>query len=145
MSTGFLTGLASYGLNIFPQYVPTTLYQGNVFFVGNNNASTQFGTASVDDPSYGKTPSLPFNTINYAFTKCYPNQGDVIVVLPGHVEAVTAASGTGSLTFGVAGVTVLGTTKVGTLMERKCSTFMPSTGATGPDLKMASQCSMVLM
>ena len=108
MATGFLTGLASYGLNVFPQYVPTTLYQGNVFFVGNNNASTQFGTASVDDPSYGKTPSLPFNTINYAFTKCYPNQGDVIVVLPGHVETVSAASGTGSLTFGVAGVTVLG-------------------------------------
>jgi len=124
MATNFLTGLASYGLNVFPQYVPTTLYQGNVFFVNNNNASTQFGTAGVDDPSYGKSPGLPFATINYASTKCYPNQGDVIVVLPGHVEAVTSAT---SLTLGVAGVTVLG---IGNRVNRPKIALSAATAAT---------------
>jgi hypothetical protein len=124
MATNFLTGLAAYGLNIFPTYVPTTIYQGNVFFVGNNNASTQFATASVDDPSYGKTPGLPFNTINYASTKCYPNQGDVIIVLPGHVEAVTSAT---SLTLGVAGVSIIG---IGNMVNRPKITIGGATTAT---------------
>lgn len=70
-------------------------FGGNVFWVH-----------SVTGSDGGKgTKDRPFATINYAFTRCTANNGDVILVKSGHAETVSAAGG---LTASVAGVTVVG-------------------------------------
>src|SRR5205823_4088091 len=58
-----------------------------------------------DSSGKGQTPDAPFATINYAITQCTADNGDLILVLPGHVETVTAAAG---VALNLAGVTVLG-------------------------------------
>jgi len=83
-------------LNAWLPIFPTT---GNVFFVSSTSANCR------DDPSHGARADNPFATLDYAVGRCTANQGDVIVVLPGHVETVAAAAG---LAFDVAGITVLG-------------------------------------
>src|SRR5262245_44934865 len=72
---------------------------GNVFFV----QSTQSNAG--DSAGHGQTPDAPFSTIDYAVGQCTANQGDIIVVLPGHVEVVTAAGG---LALDVAGIRIVG-------------------------------------
>ncbi len=80
-------------------YAPISKYPGEVFFVG----STQ--TNAVDDTGHGRSPEAPFATLNYAVTQCTANQGDVIYLMPGHIELVTAAA---DLDLNVAGITILG-------------------------------------
>jgi hypothetical protein len=75
---------------------------GNVFYVGAT-ASGKW-VAGVDDPSCGSL-GKPFKTIDYAIGKCTANQGDVIYVLPGHTETISAAGG---ITCDVAGVSIIG-------------------------------------
>lgn len=53
----------------------------------------------------GKNPTDACTTIDAAVGLCTANNGDIIIVLPGHVETITAASG---LALDVAGVTVRG-------------------------------------
>src|SRR5438128_1210094 len=72
---------------------------GNVFFVQSTHSN------AGDSAGHGQSPDAPFATINYAVSQCTANQGDLVVVLPGHVETVIAAAGTN---LNVAGVTVLG-------------------------------------
>jgi hypothetical protein len=72
---------------------------GNIFFVQSTNSN------AGDTVGRGQTPDAPFSSINYAVTQCTADNGDVVIVLPGHVETVTAAGG---CTIGTAGVTVLG-------------------------------------
>lgn len=55
--------------------------------------------------SSGKNPTEALSTIDLAVAKCTANQGDRIIVLPGHVETVTAAGG---LDLDVAGITLIG-------------------------------------
>ena len=50
------------------------------------------------------TEKEPFATINYASSRCTANNGDVIMVAPGHVESVVEAGG---LTLSVAGVKII--------------------------------------
>lgn len=71
----------------------------------------------------GKTPERPFSTIDYAVGRCTADKGDVIVVMPGHVETITASGG---LTFDVAGVTVIG---LGTGSKRPQVDFTTATTA----------------
>lgn len=75
---------------------------GNVFYVGAT-ASGKW-VAGVDDPSCGSL-GKPFKTIDYAIGKCTASQGDVIYVLPGHTETISAAGG---ITCDVAGVSIIG-------------------------------------
>lgn len=75
------------------QLPPTT---GEYFFVHS-------GTGS--NGNSGKTPERPFATIDYAVGRCTANKGDVIVVMPGHTETVTAAGG---LDLDVAGIHIVG-------------------------------------
>ena len=70
--------------------IPKPSY-GNVFFVGNAVIAGQ--DVAVDDPGYGNHPSRPFATITYALSKAVASRGDTIYVMPGHTEAITAASG----------------------------------------------------
>jgi hypothetical protein len=69
---------------------------GNLFYV-----SSTLGSAS--GPGY--TPHNAFSTIDAAVGACTADNGDVIIVLPGHVETVSAAGG---LDLDVAGITIIG-------------------------------------
>lgn len=70
-----------------------------VFFVQST------GTNAVDDARHGRSPDFPFATLDYAIAYCTASAGDVIYVMPGHVELVAAAGG---LTIDVVGVTIIG-------------------------------------
>jgi hypothetical protein len=48
---------------------------------------------------------LPFATLDYAVGKCTANNGDIIYVMPGHAETISAAGG---LDLDVAGITIIG-------------------------------------
>jgi hypothetical protein len=89
---------------IFTQKVPglpvnlidVSKYPGKVFFVDSGSGS--------DAAGYGYSIDSPVASIDYAIGLCTASQGDVILVLPGHVETIT---GTG-VTVDVAGVSVIG-------------------------------------
>ncbi|HYF35314.1 MAG TPA: hypothetical protein VD994_08510 [Prosthecobacter sp.] len=70
---------------------------GNRFFV---NSAT--GTDAV---GYGNNPDAPFDTIDYAVGQCTASNGDIIYVMPGHTETITAAAG---LDLDVAGIRIIG-------------------------------------
>lgn len=70
-------------------------YGGNVFWVDSGNGSN--GNAG--------TFERPWATMDYAVGQCTANNGDVVMVKPGHTETVTAASG---LDIDVAGITFIG-------------------------------------
>ena len=72
---------------------------GNVWYV-LSGAGTDAGGGSR-----GLSPEAPLATIDYAVGLCVANNDDVIVVLPGHAETLSAA---GAITVDVAGVTILG-------------------------------------
>jgi hypothetical protein len=83
-----------------PWYIiDARLAPGNVFFVQSTSSN------AGDSAGKGQTPDAPFASINYAVSQCTADQGDLVVVLPGHVETVTAAAG---VALNVAGVTILG-------------------------------------
>lgn len=71
-------------------------YYGNVFYVQSTNGSN---TANS-----GTTPDKPLATIEAAINLCTANNSDVVIVLPGHTEAVTVSS----LNLDVAGVRIIG-------------------------------------
>jgi len=71
---------------------------GNTFFVDS-------GDADAADAAGGGTSDAPFATIDYAVGQCTANNGDVIIVRPGHVEDLASGA---SIDFDVAGITVLG-------------------------------------
>lgn len=72
---------------------------GNRFFVDSGV------TGATDSTSFGQTPSAPFATIDYAVGQCTANNGDIIYVMEGHAEVVSAAGG---LDLDVAGITIIG-------------------------------------
>ena len=72
---------------------------GNVFFVDSGNVD------GSDNPEAGSKPNIPFSTLDYAVGQCTANNGDVIYVMPGHAEVVSAAGG---LDLDVAGITIIG-------------------------------------
>jgi len=69
---------------------------GNIFFV---NSVTGSDTANT-----GQDEVQPLATLDATIGKCTANNGDVIIMLPGHTEAVTSTS----TTLDVAGVTIIG-------------------------------------
>jgi len=80
-------------------YAPVSRFPGDVFFVGS--ASTN----AVDDIGHGRNPEAPFATLDYAVGRCTANAGDVIYLMPGHIELVTAAA---NLDLDVAGIHIIG-------------------------------------
>lgn len=95
------------GLNIFANMPPLSdadvfATTGRVFYVGS--VAVPGGVAGVDAAgAYGDTPQKPFATGNYALSQCTAGRGDLVVLLPGHTETLTAA-----LDLDVAGVRVAG-------------------------------------
>lgn len=86
-----LSDLRVAGVPILPGW--TT---GNVFFV---NSATGANTADV-----GKSASTPFATLDYAIGRCTASHGDVIIVMPGHAETISATQ----IYLDVAGITIIG-------------------------------------
>jgi len=83
----------AYGVTI--RNVPiVNSYPGNVYWVDGTNGA-------VANPG---TYSQPVSTLSAAMGKCVANQGDIILVKPGHTEAVSAAT----TLFNTAGVAIVG-------------------------------------
>lgn len=85
--------------------------------------------AGTDGAGYGATPDKPVATLDYAVGLCTANNGDTIVLMPGHAETIIADSG---VDIDVAGITVLG---LGKGSDRATFTF--TTAATA-DFKLAA-------
>jgi hypothetical protein len=86
---GFPNGVALRG-------VPVALpHPGKVFWV----------SSTVGLNGNKGTYENPLQTIDFAVGKCRANKGDIIFVMPGHVETVIAAAG---LDLDVAGITLVG-------------------------------------
>ena len=94
--------------------VPTA---GKAFFV-QSTATTAAATNS------GRTPSMPLTTLALAVAKCTASAGDVIYVLPGHTESVSA---TALLSIDKAGVAIIG---IGSGSLRPTITLATSVDAT---------------
>lgn len=78
-------------------------HPGKVFWVNNSSVLPEggIGGSNGNDGTYLR----PFSTIDYAVERCTASRGDIIFVMPGHVETVTAAAG---LDLDVAGIAVIG-------------------------------------
>lgn len=70
----------------------------NVFYVDSGHASTGTGKP-------GKDPDNPLSTIDGAINNCTANNGDLIIVMPGHTETISAAT---TLVPDTAGVSIIG-------------------------------------
>jgi hypothetical protein len=106
--TNFPNGISSQGVPVLPPMGPVTT--GSVFFVCNAT------NANGSDGNAGTSPDKPFSTVDYAIGRCAAGKGDVIYVMPGHAETVTATS----IALDVAGVQVIG---LGTGLSRPAFTF----------------------
>ena len=71
---------------------------GNTWFVSSTHAN------GADDTANGDTPLRPFDSIEYAIGRCTANNGDIIYVMPGHVETIPATD----LNVDVAGIQIIG-------------------------------------
>ena len=95
--TPFPHGLSSFGVPVLPGIGGNIFADVNVYWVDSTDANASTGAdGSID---------TPFSTIDAAVGQCVANQGDVILVKPGHIETVTAAGG---LDLDIAGITIIG-------------------------------------
>jgi hypothetical protein len=115
------------------QYLPPLLRgnfpTGNVFFVD----STKSG--ATNSTSFGYSPEAPLATLAYALGTTGPvtaSNDDLVVVMPGHTEAVIAAATIGS---GKIGVNVVG---LGVGLKRPLITYTTAAAAS-VDITAAQQ------
>ena len=110
-------GLTPYGLLVDGRLIggstPTGLGKGKTVYVNSTVAGSD-----------GTSPDTALATLDSAFDKVTANVGDVIVVMPGHAETITAAAG---VAHDVAGVSVIG---IGYGESRPTFTFSTATTAT---------------
>lgn len=105
--TVYASGLVySKGVPSLPNVPFTT---GTYFFVGST-------VAGASDNNSGLDPTVPMATVNAAIAKCVASRGDVILLMPGHAETVTATS----IALNVAGVRIVG---LGTGLLRPTFTY----------------------
>jgi len=114
-----MTTISNYpnGINgLLLRGVPTIIpHPGQSFWVSNADVLLNNGNSVVGvDQAGGGEYQRPFRTIDFAIGQCTANRGDVIYVMPGHVETITASGG---LNLDVAGITIIGLGR-GTLQPR---------------------------
>jgi hypothetical protein len=80
-------------------YAPIRRFPHEVFFVGST------ATNAVNDTGHGRSPEAPYATLEYAIGLCTASLGDVIYLMPGHVELIAADN---ALDLDTAGVTIIG-------------------------------------
>lgn len=91
--TNYPYGVSSFG---FPMIGSgPVLATGNVFFVHSGTGINATGR--------GESPEAPFASIYYAVSKCTASKGDIVFVMEGHAESLSAATA-----LAVAGVTIIG-------------------------------------
>ena len=114
------------GIHIFggaPPLADEFATTGRVFYVGSN--AVPGGVVGVDAAgAYGDRPQQPFLTWDYAVGQCAANRGDMIVLLAGHLETVTAANG---IDIDVAGIKTIG---LGWGLSRPQINFTTAVGAS---------------
>ena len=69
-------------------YADIRRHPADVWFVDSTNT-----TRGADTVGHGQNPDEPFLTLNYANTQAADSVGDVIYLMPGHVETVTEGTG----------------------------------------------------
>lgn len=131
MSSRFPHGITVNGVPVLPG-IGGNIFTGDVFFVDNGNPN------SSDTPGQGIDTSAPFKTINFGSSQCAPNNGDVVLVLPGHNESITSAT---SLVMGVEGVVVIG---VGVGLSRPILDFDNTAGSIEMDAANCRLSNMIL-
>lgn len=89
---------------------------GNIWFVDSNCANASSAT--------GRSPDYAVLTIDAAINLATANNGDVIVVMEGHAESITAANG---IALDVAGLRIIG---LGSGRARPVITFTTAVGAS---------------
>lgn len=115
--TSYPNGFAN-GVSI--REVPALVtFTGNVFWVDSGSGS---------DGNKG-TQKRPFATIDYAIGRCTASNGDIIMVMPGHTETITAAS---AIDLDVAGISLIGIGN-GSLMPQVVFNHADATVAVGAD------------
>jgi hypothetical protein len=92
----FQTGIRVLGMPILGAGGEIPQTTGKYFFVDSNTGN---------NGNSGETISVAMATIDAAVGKCTANKGDVIIVMPGHSENISAAT---SLVVDVAGVSIVG-------------------------------------
>jgi hypothetical protein len=92
--TAFPNGVSSFGVPVVGSGPSIPASTGTYFFVDSSTGSNS---------NSGRDKDHPVATITYALTLCTASKGDVIVVMPGYTETVTAA-----ITLSKAGVYVIG-------------------------------------
>lgn len=93
-------------------------HSGSTFWVDSNTGS---------NGNDGLSPASPVATIDYAVGLCTANKGDVIFVMPGHAENISAAT---SLVVDVAGVSIFG---LGNGSNRPTLTYTATAGSIEMD------------
>lgn len=96
---------------------------GKIYFVDSTNTDAADGGTGASAPDWGTEPDKPFATVDYAIGQCTASKGDIIYVMPGHTETLAT---TGDLIPDVAGVSIIG---LGRTASRP--TFSISTTAAG--------------
>ena len=93
---GFAHGVAIRGIPL------QVAHPGKVFWVNNSSVLPEGGVGGSDgnDGTYQR----PFSTLDYAIGRCTASRGDIIMIMPGHIEAVTASS----IAMDKAGVAIVG-------------------------------------
>ena len=101
---GFSSGVT---ISNTPVSIP---HPGKVFWVNNSTvlAPGGIGGSNSNDGTYQR----PFSTLDYAVSKCLASRGDVIYVMPGYAQTMSAAD---AVDLDVAGIRVIGLGR-GTLM-----------------------------
>jgi len=123
--THFPNGVSSFGIPLVGSSDYTTT--GNVFFVDSGS------TAGADNAAKGSSPDTPFITIDFAVGRTTASNGDIIFVMPGHAENISAAT---SLVSDVIGVRIIG---IGWGRTRPVLTWTNTAGTIEMD---AANCSL---
>ena len=77
-------------------------WPGKIFYVSNASVAPE-GSLSASNNNSGLTPRDRLSTIQGGLDKCLASRGDLIVLMPGHSETLTAA-----LAVDIAGITIRG-------------------------------------
>ncbi|MCP3924925.1 MAG: hypothetical protein GY714_20290 [Desulfobacterales bacterium] len=104
------------GMNL--RYSPLEWNEGNrMFDFGGGSLQNYSGvgatgdvrylhsTTGLDYESQGRTKDKPYKTLDFALGQLTANQNDVLYIMPGHSETISAAGG---ITLDVAGVNIIG-------------------------------------
>lgn len=111
--TNYPNGLTSFGVPVMGgATVPTTT--GNYWFVSSLTGASA---------NSGKSPAQPFATLAQAVSAATASNGDIIILMPGHAESLTASA---AVTIDKAGLYIIG---LGQGATRATFTWSTSTAA----------------